>query len=223
MQTAYAPADGVYAAFDKGFAIFLDLRRNRYLAAPVDALQASTTTPPSATVAALLNRGLIAPARTSASLTDWARTAPSQAVMRERLRSCPAVCGAGALVRFARACLWAEYVVRFGQLAVAQRGLKQRRARARRPAHLSDVARGEHLSQQSDLFDVLRPWWPRDCVCLADALALAHFLASAGLTPEIVFGVRARPFSAHCWVECQGEVLRDLTGQYASYAPICRL
>ena len=45
----------------------------------------------------------------------------------------------------------------------------------------------------------------------------------SGRDAKIVFGVRTRPFSAHCWVESEQEVLLDLTGQFASYVVICRL
>jgi hypothetical protein len=43
--------------------------------------------------------------------------------------------------------------------------------------------------------------------CLLDSLVLLFFLRPYGIVPKMVFGVAARPFHAHCWLEWNGIVL----------------
>ncbi len=56
--------------------------------------------------------------------------------------------------------------------------------------------------------------------CLNDSLTLVHFLASQGLFPQWVIGVRVRPFCAHSWVQSGGVVLNDLPERVRAYEPI---
>jgi len=56
--------------------------------------------------------------------------------------------------------------------------------------------------------------------CLNDSLTLVHFLASQGLFPQWVIGVRIRPFCAHSWVQSGGVVLNDLPERVRAYQPI---
>jgi hypothetical protein len=52
--------------------------------------------------------------------------------------------------------------------------------------------------------------------CLLHSLALLEFLAHYGLFVQWVFGVRAVPFTAHCWLQ-QGSVLINDLPQRAGY------
>ncbi len=56
--------------------------------------------------------------------------------------------------------------------------------------------------------------------CLADSLTLLHFLATQGLFPRWVIGVRTRPFGAHSWVQSGGVVLNDQPEHVRRYRPI---
>lgn len=56
--------------------------------------------------------------------------------------------------------------------------------------------------------------------CLWRSIALASFLARMGLTAELVFGVRLRPFAAHCWVQRQDQLLNDSLDRVANFTPI---
>lgn len=56
--------------------------------------------------------------------------------------------------------------------------------------------------------------------CLNDSLTLIHFLATQGLFPQWVIGVRANPFGAHAWVQHDGVVLNDLHERVRRYRPI---
>jgi hypothetical protein len=51
-------------------------------------------------------------------------------------------------------------------------------------------------------------------------LALLEFLARYEVLPRWVFGVRARPFVAHCWVQYEDIVFNDTVEHVASYTPI---
>jgi hypothetical protein len=56
--------------------------------------------------------------------------------------------------------------------------------------------------------------------CLWHSLALASFLARMGLTSDLVFGVRLRPFAAHCWVQRDDQLLNDSLDRVANFTPI---
>jgi hypothetical protein len=56
--------------------------------------------------------------------------------------------------------------------------------------------------------------------CLHDSLAVLEFLARHQLFPSWVFGVRARPFAAHCWVQHDGFVCNDTVEHVSGYVPI---
>ncbi len=56
--------------------------------------------------------------------------------------------------------------------------------------------------------------------CLHDSLTLIHFLATQGLFPQWVIGVRVHPFGAHSWVQGGGVVLNDLAERVRHFRPI---
>jgi hypothetical protein len=70
-------------------------------------------------------------------------------------------------------------------------------------------------------FATLRPFFfaAKDA-CLFDALALSEFLARHDVYPRWVFGVQARPFAAHCWLQLGGVVLNDTMDHVRRYTPI---
>jgi hypothetical protein len=77
------------------------------------------------------------------------------------------------------------------------------------------------LHQLVAVFATLRPFFftAKDA-CLFDALALAEFLAGYGIDCRWVFGVQARPFAAHCWLQHDGIVLNDTVDHVRRYTPI---
>lgn len=56
--------------------------------------------------------------------------------------------------------------------------------------------------------------------CLDDSLTLIHFLATQGLFPRWVIGVRTHPFGAHSWVQSGEVILNDLPEHVRRYQPI---
>lgn len=57
-------------------------------------------------------------------------------------------------------------------------------------------------------------------VCLLDSLALLDFLGRRNLDADLVFGVIARPFSAHCWLQIGALALNDELENLVGRTPI---
>lgn len=56
--------------------------------------------------------------------------------------------------------------------------------------------------------------------CLFDSLALKLFLAKYGLFPQWIFGVRLRPFAAHCWLQHGDTLVNDSLDFVRRFTPI---
>lgn len=56
--------------------------------------------------------------------------------------------------------------------------------------------------------------------CYFDCMVLMHYLLSAKVKSEWVFGVKLDPFMAHCWVQFGDFVLNDRLEHIADYKPI---
>ena len=63
-------------------------------------------------------------------------------------------------------------------------------------------------------------WQPWTGACLPRSFQMASMLREAGLPCRWVFGVRAWPFAAHCWVESDGVALNDSSERLAAFQPI---
>jgi Transglutaminase-like superfamily len=108
--------------------------------------------------------------------------------------------GAPHALRFLGACLWARDVVARGALARAAGDLSALKWRCED---------GRDVRAEVQKFVRLRPWFPGAHACLFDSLALSRFMMAAGQSVDWVVGVKARPFAAHSWVECGGDILND--------------
>lgn len=69
-------------------------------------------------------------------------------------------------------------------------------------------------------FDILRPYFPRNYLCLFDSFALLTYLAIYDLYPTWIFGVRATPFAAHCWLQEGDFALNDSADVISAYTPV---
>jgi hypothetical protein len=191
----------VRIAVDEGVAVFLDLRRDAYFSAPA------------AGAAALgLTSG---PAGRVHDAPDLARALGARALLEIGADGPrPASAWFGCLM----ACLWAHHAVRRRRLDRVEYVLRSRFLRAR-------CARGVmgDAAQALSQFMRARPLYPKAQVCLFDSLALAHWLTGQGVRADLVVGVRAHPFAAHCWVEHDGRPINDSTGQSGSYREIWRV
>jgi hypothetical protein len=95
--------------------------------------------------------------------------------------------------------------------------VQARKHAQRAPAPAFDLDRARPLIAR---FMQLRLFYPRPYLCLFDSLALVHFLARFDLYPDWVFGVRADPFEAHCWVQAENSVLNDTVERVSALTPI---
>jgi hypothetical protein len=96
------------------------------------------------------------------------------------------------------------------------------RSQARRIRHNAQLPPFEFNSARLliESFYQLRPLYPRPYLCLFDSLALLEFLACQGHFPRLIFGVRADPFSAHCWIQAGNVVLNDNLERVRAHTPI---
>lgn len=69
-------------------------------------------------------------------------------------------------------------------------------------------------------FRTIRPLIPVPRVCLHDCLALLDWLGPERRQAQLVFGVSAYPFAAHCWVQVDGAVLDDHPDSPSRFQPI---
>lgn len=60
----------------------------------------------------------------------------------------------------------------------------------------------------------------RQSQCLRTSLALVVYLARHGYYPDLVIGVRMKPFGAHAWVQAGSIVLNDTVDEVAPFTPI---
>lgn len=69
-------------------------------------------------------------------------------------------------------------------------------------------------------FRSARLYVPIDTCCLLDSIAMVKFLAKRELHADLVFGVTAGPFSAHCWAQYGTTVLNDALGHALTHTLI---
>jgi hypothetical protein len=126
--------------------------------------------------------------------------------------------GLRVVLRFAVSAIRARLLLRNRTFeAVIERARRRaERGRPRSPS-LSEAK----LHQLISSFSMLQPFFfaAKDA-CLFDALSLSEFLAGYGVFPSWVFGVQARPFAAHCWLQLDGIVLNDTVDHVKRYTPI---
>lgn len=117
--------------------------------------------------------------------------------------------------RFSLATASASRSLRRRTIASTVRSVASRRQT--RESH--DIDRRK-LAELFGVFQALRPYYPRPYLCRFDSLALLNFLAFYGIFPQWVYGVRLKPFAAHCWVQAGAVVVNDYVETVRTYVPI---
>ena len=126
--------------------------------------------------------------------------------------------GARALLTFVLASVLAKLALRFWRFDRVIRRVAARKAARPGAAAPCDLGRARQLVE---VFGRLRVFlFSHQEKCLQDSLALLEFLARYGIFPDWVFGVRARPFVAHCWVQYEDLVFNDTVEHVTGYIPI---
>jgi hypothetical protein len=91
---------------------------------------------------------------------------------------------------------------------------------SRRSRPGADAPASPALMRRAAAFPRLMAFAPIQGQCLLRAFVLLHFLWRGGEDAHWVFGVRAWPFQAHCWLQAGPCVLDDAAERVASFTPI---
>lgn len=238
----YGLARHVFVCRDEEFIVVLDLKQDRYFAleaaktAPLGAVLPGWPAPPppqgsvsteqaTAEVAApLVRRGWLLEGQADSGASGPPRKEATPVVAptpeTELIRTTDvgrAKLGLRTVVAFVVASVLAKFVLRFWRFerVIARVAGRKSRHVGREPSDL------ERMRQLVDAFDRLRVFlFSSREECLHDSLAVIEFLAQHGVFPDWVFGVRARPFIAHCWVQTRGVVCNDTVEHVSTYVPI---
>jgi hypothetical protein len=215
-------------AFDGAYSVWLDIRRDRYFATP------HTHNWPKGAIASLVKSGLLVDRQDHPSAkpaTPVSASACSGEIRLPVLRPTPHIRLHHVLN------ITAAWIIGAGTLKF--RGLEGAIARIRSRSVRPDdeeacpLARtisgaGANLDERSlpeliSAFALLRPFFfALRGRCLLSSVVLSEFLARYGMRSECVFGVKARPFAAHCWLECGNRVLNDSVERVRAFTPILR-
>lgn len=218
--------------------ILLDLRANRYVGIG------------GAASAALAERVEGWPAQASASVPLFKDTAPdklaqhlvSQGLLtdceQEPFRACvvarapdeptasldladitlQSTAGAPRLAGFLTCAVRTAWWLRSRSLQSIATIISSRRARSNVKTDAGELA---HLKQCAAVYERLRPLLlTAQERCLFDSLALTNFLATEGLFPQWIIGVKTAPFGAHSWVQAGSTVLNDQHDYVRRFRPI---
>ena len=230
----YGLARHVFVCRDEEYIVVLDLKRDRYFtleAARTTALTAAvpgwpapaadgaiSDTAVAEVAASLLRRGWLLEGAADSRDARPVQAPDPKADLTEDRDFPRARIDLGIVFAFASASLFAKLALRFCRFERVIDRVSRRRARRTSRDQSLDVERARQLV---DAFGRMRVFLfsTRD-ECLHDSLAVVEFLARYGLYPNWVFGVRARPFEAHCWVQHAGIVFNDTVEQVGAYVPI---
>ncbi len=231
----YGLARHVFVCRDEEYIVVLDLKRDRYFAleaartaalrlqlpgwpAPDPGQKELSDAAIGAAAAPLLRQGWLL--EVSGNSKD--ATPVQAAVPRLELMSDGHVVGAKLGLRtvaaFVTASVFAKLALRFWPFERVIRRVAERNAKYADRGRCFDPERARQLV---DAFGRMRVFlFSTRQECLRDSLAMLEFLARHGLPASWVFGVRARPFAAHCWVQHGEVVLNDTVEHVSSYVPI---
>jgi Transglutaminase-like superfamily len=229
----YGLARHIYVCRDEDYIVVLDLKQDRYFA-----LEAAKTAPlgsvlsgwptSAPTEAAALPQATAGEVAAPLVRRGWLLEGPGKDATpvsaprpeTELVRPTDVIgtkLGVRAVVAFVVASVLAKFVLRFWRF---ERVIHRVAARKARRASNQPLDR-EHARQLVDAFDRMRVFlFSSREECLHDSLAVVEFLAQYGIFPTWVFGVRARPFVAHCWVQDTDLVFNDTVENVTTYVPI---
>jgi hypothetical protein len=220
----YAMPANVSFCLAQGRAVFLDLAQDRYfrLSGALDAAFQSLCrgdAPTEELVEALVQRGAVR--RTPSETTPQAVTVTLPTLSALETQPAGASPGAWATLRVVCSVLKMRLALKVNPLLRVVDQLRTRRTagRSRSQHGLAATNRADILAAAAR-FNRARRVVPIDTVCLLDAFALMDFLLGAGLSAELVMGVKLNPFSAHCWVQYEDVILNDAFDRASAFTPI---
>jgi len=233
----YALASHVFVCLQGEHVIFLDVREDRYFALEaaktrelgslvrgwlVAATQAEKVSTPQedspAVLSLLLQKDLLTEDATAGKDATPVDVTPLKGEFAVEGHIDSPTVGPLAFCRFLVSAIRASCVLRFCSFERVVQRVRNRNARRGPHASRLDAEKAHRLVAT---FASLRPFFftAKDA-CLFEALALSEFLAAHGMFPSWVFGVQARPFAAHCWLQQDGIVFNDTVDHVGRYTPI---
>jgi hypothetical protein len=227
----YALARHVFVCLQGEHVVFLDVRKDRYFALeaartaglervvpgwPVrTSADAEAVTP---VIDLLLEKEILAADLSAGkAVIPPAVETPRSDLTADAIDDPPRI-GPFVVLRFGVAAARAALLLKYQSFESVVHRVSDRNQMPRNQSGEIDLAR---LSELVSVFATLRPFFfaAKDA-CLFDALALSEFLAGFRIYPRWVFGVQARPFAAHCWLQHDGIVLNDTVDHVRRYTPI---
>jgi hypothetical protein len=238
MTNAYRLRDDVYSCHSDSCIVFLDLRRDKYLClnrqntqliahvfadSCLSSTELTTRSPMDGgttsvrVVQALIEKGLVVEDATEWRSQAWSSiplSTPTASLLTEKAN--PGKIRISHRAAFLRASFRASWALRRHSM---HRAVHDVRRRKERTTNESNPNRNS-LHHLASVFLSLRPWYGREYRCLFDSLALVEFLSSFRFFPQWVFGVKAVPFGAHCWIQDGDCVLNDSLEYVRRFTPI---
>lgn len=219
----------VFVAIDGGYSVWLDTRRDRYFATP------HTRNWPQEAFTSLVKSGLLVDRHDhpdARPATPVSASACSGEIRLPVLTPTPRIRLHHAL-NITAACIIAAATLKFRGLAGAIARMRSRSVRpddedarplARKISGASASPDERSLQELISAFASLRPFFfALRGRCLLSSVVLSEFLARYHVRSQCVLGVKARPFAAHCWLECDGRVLNDSVERVRAFTPILRV
>jgi hypothetical protein len=233
---SYALAPHVHACLAGNDLVLLDLKRDRYLGLDprdfeaarhlieglptVDLAPTEHSTVSGASVDSLLNE---------LSHLDMIRTrAPSLKPTRQRPLARP---GRALIEGYAapRTRLrMVDFVQALQSIATARLLIRWRtfeqivsRVQSRRARNAGKTFDTAEARRHISVFNRIKPLiYTESDQCLFSSLSMHEFLCHKGLFPHFVFGVKTRPFGAHCWLQHDEVVVNDTPERVREFTPI---
>ena len=234
----YWLADHVFVCIDDAFLVVLDLKQDRYWALeasgtaplsglvpgwpvkPLDAPIVGSSDPEEAQEIAekLLEQRILSDSEAGGKDATPVRVTPPARELLSTNEHNAATSRPGALRNLIAAAISAKVALRLGRFEKAVHRVQERKRKAGGRTTQLDFERARSLVEQ---FFRLRVFlFTSKSECLFDSLTLLNFLARYGIFPDWVFGVQARPFAAHCWVQLDEIVFNDTVEHVGGYTPI---
>ncbi len=219
-MTCYLPND-LSVCVSSGQAIFLDVARDRYFRLPPaqDAVARALIEGGEAfekDICALRERGILTNSPIEArSIAAVQTTAPGRSLLEE--------CDGGFARPSLRLISETAWTLALAQRRLKRRGLKRtldRLAMRKQLALAGPEMRPNAIHTLARSFHATRRLVPLNAVCLRDSIALLSFLFRRNITASLVIGVKAQPFSAHCWVQREDVVFNCPLEYAAMFTPI---
>jgi hypothetical protein len=235
-MTRYGLASHVFVCRSEAHVVVLDIRQDRYFM--LDAARTATLaqllpgwpgtpatsdtdsqTAPEHAAAPLLKRGWLLEASNCSKAATPPTVRPSQSELLTGLDEMERMnIDLRIVIRFLGAFLFAKFALRRHSFERVINRVRDRKAAHWAGGQPLDIVRARQLVQ---IFVRLRMFLiSHQDKCLQDSLALLEFLAGYNIFPSWIFGVRTKPFSAHCWVQYEDLAFNDVAEHVSTFIPI---